>query len=230
MGCAAAALSAVCGAKALAPAAEPEAAESEAAEPEAAEAGETDDTTARVAWFKTAKVKADLASLGYTETEVEAMLPDVARVVTEKRLRRPASGMPAEWKDGKRKSLPRRALKASSKWAGSAVGAAKTNPRRSAAVAVVGTGLALASTLLGSAGAGRAAAEAAPVPVEAAAAPAAPKSSGIAERSWRTVPASNESGGRRAMVQSSNPLDNSWLDRAITAFVHRAAGLLFGRR
>ena len=37
MGCAAAALSAVCGAKALAPAAEPEAAESEAAEPEAAE-------------------------------------------------------------------------------------------------------------------------------------------------------------------------------------------------
>ena len=61
-----------------------------------------------VQWIVTAQMRRELRALGYTEEEVGEIRPEVARVVLERGLGRPRSGMPRAWRTSSER--PRRRL------------------------------------------------------------------------------------------------------------------------
>lgn len=51
-------------------------------------------------WVITHKMRAALADLGYTETEVAALDPQRAKAIIDKAISRPSGGVPAKWNKG----------------------------------------------------------------------------------------------------------------------------------
>mmetsp|Transcript_43827 Transcript_43827/g.86414 ORF Transcript_43827/g.86414 Transcript_43827/m.86414 type:complete len:271 (+) Transcript_43827:25-837(+) len=54
-------------------------------------------SSAKIQWMVTQRMRTELLALQYTEEEVDAISPDIAKVVVERGLPRPASGMPPTW-------------------------------------------------------------------------------------------------------------------------------------
>ena len=60
----------------------------------------SDDGAARIQWMITQKMRSGLLRLNYLPDEIKAMDPHVAKILLEKRLYRPRTGMPISWRRG----------------------------------------------------------------------------------------------------------------------------------
>ena len=55
---------------------------------------------ASVQWIITNQMKAQLGELGYTAADISKLAPDRAAAIIDRKIRRPAQGVPAEWNRG----------------------------------------------------------------------------------------------------------------------------------
>ena len=68
----------------------------------------SDDGAARIQWMITQKMRSGLLRLNYLPDEIKAMDPHVAKILLERRLSRPRTGMPISWRRGAHRQSSKR--------------------------------------------------------------------------------------------------------------------------